>query len=344
MSYGFNMLFAEAENIGDAFCIANAFVKRHCTKEKMEKSILDNEFFIPSLRNGVTPCTAALSKTADKFWLYSLFTFRFVYWEKQHLLGLLREDTDDWAESNQMQGKSSVYFQNSCDKDYEFEEWPTFIPFFNTAVAEYKKMLKMPKGKVFSIIKSQGGYTPDEDNEEDEISDVAYYIRTALYDHIFNVLDLNAWMYGRESEAFERFSINALDTSELALDMSMFVNRRVNTLLGGIYEKRSMLVPVVIEGSANTFLFHYIYKDGDTQNVRDLVRKAISEYMNTEDGKRLAKKHNGVKYVTYDEALFSIPTSWFSKYGLILMKDSEYRNTAVMFGYDECIHMEDEDS
>lgn len=39
MSYGFNMLFAEAKSISDAFLIAKDFVKNSCTEEKMKKTI-----------------------------------------------------------------------------------------------------------------------------------------------------------------------------------------------------------------------------------------------------------------------------------------------------------------
>lgn len=370
MSYGFNMLFCEAANLGQAMCIAKDFVKRICTKEKMEKEIRENLYYIPSIRERAKPEDKVFCRTADHYWLYGLFNYRFVYWEKYQLLGLLSEERNEWPASAKSEGAYSVYFQNSCDQDYEFTEWPTFIPFFAKAVQEYQRLVDMPAEKVQAYIKKQGGtLLQDEDDEEDNADNGAmtqpiqetkflsrilayswpqkdhrgekrvdsYYIRSALYDYIFRTLDLNAWLYGHESDIFERFAINGLETSEMLMDTSEYLNAFVNKQLDRIYNKKSIAVPVVISGSSSTFLYRYVYEDSDdmmtTEKVKATLNCIVREYLETKEGKKLAQEFNG--NVPYEELLSTIPAHYFAKHQLHPMKERDYLVQAVTFAYGE---------
>lgn len=114
---------------------------------------------------------------------------------------------------------------------------------FAKAVQEYQRLVDMPAEKVQEYIKKQGGTLLQDENDEEDNADNgamtqpiqetkflsrilayfwpqkyhrgekrvdSYYIRSALYDYIFRTLDLNAWLYGHESDIFERFAINGL--------------------------------------------------------------------------------------------------------------------------------------
>lgn len=368
MSYGFNMLFCEAATLGQAMCIAKNFVKRICTKEKMEKEIRENLYYIPSIRERAKPEDKVFCRTADRYWLYGLFNYRFVYWGKYQILGLLSESCDEWPASTETKGSCSVYFQNSCDQDYEFTEWPTFIPFFATTVQKYQHLVNIPAEKVQTFIEKQGGSLLQDDDDMDSVDDTAlrssseisglkrilvhiwpqnvrrekqkvdsYYIRSALYDYIFRTLDLDAWLYGRESDVFERFAINGMETTETLWDMSEYLNAFVNKQLDHIYNKKSIVVPVVISGSSTVFLYRYVYEDSDdvmtTEKVKATLNCIVREYLETKEGKELVQKFNG--NIPYEELLSTIPARHFIKHQIHPMKERDYLAQAVTFEYGE---------
>ncbi len=339
MSYGFNMLFAEAKSISDAFLIAKDFVKNSCTEEKMKKTIEENAFYIPSIKGNAKPEDRVFCQTADRYWLYGLFNFRFVYWKEYQLLGLLSESIDGWPAPDHDKEKCSVYFQNSCDRDYKFSSWPAYIPFFKNAIKKFKRLKKMSAEKAYAILKEHGSCTPDKstDFESGKKAD-AYYIRTALYDYIFDALALNDWLYGRDNDAFERFSINGLDTTEMLWDMSRYLNRYVNAQLNQVYNKDSCIIPIVMEGSANAYLFRYVYNKNDDAkelHVKEVISNVIKDYLNTEDGKRMASRFDG--NIPYEEALEQIPETFFAKYHLFPLRECEYFTRATTYRYKEIV-------
>lgn len=382
MSYGFNMFFCHAKSIEEAMCIGKDIVKKSCSEEKMKNEIQKNEFFIPSIRGYAKPNDTWFCQTADRYWLYSLFNYRFVYWAKYQLLGLVREECEAWPSQSHTDKPCSVYFQNSCDQDYEFSEWLSCIPFFAGAVKKYKALTALPAEDVYAFLKAHNAHVPDEDDEEEEkerkertstplhsmsktIFYVAtrffpflskinmvkkaneengadeYYIRSALYAYIFDTLELNDWLYGRNNDVFERFSINGMDTSELAFDMSLYLNRYVNTQLNQIYNKESCIIPVVLEGSANAYLFRYDYdKYGNAKelHVKEVISQVIDDYLDTEDGKTLASRFNG--RLPYEEVLEAIPGTFFAKYHLFPLKEREYFTRATTYRYDEVFEVQ----
>ena len=77
-----------------------------------------------------------------------------------------------------------VYFQDSCDQDYEYETWD-----FNKSFRKIKNRIKKMKTDKFvkEYIQSNDYY--DEDDKEDILKNVDYYRRTFVYQTIENIID-----------------------------------------------------------------------------------------------------------------------------------------------------------
>lgn len=88
MSYSFDMYFAKADSLQEALFLANKFVGTICTLPRMKEAIKENVLFLPSVKYVGKPDERKFSALADKYFLYSLFNFRFVYWKKHKLLGM----------------------------------------------------------------------------------------------------------------------------------------------------------------------------------------------------------------------------------------------------------------
>lgn len=198
MSYNFGLFFKQVEDKTAAFELALRAVDSYY---KNASDVLGKRHFnIPSVYFGEKdPYT-------DKLWLNDIFTLRFIYWEKEKLLGLIGYDYPKEVENL---FDCHVDFQNSCDQDYDFDEWDDKIDIF--------KRLK-PVYKAISIeelisMNSQEGYNIDEVKEELK-SDLDYHRRTAMYQAVYEALHLNNWLWDNEDNYFQRFSLNALNSQE----------------------------------------------------------------------------------------------------------------------------------
>lgn len=183
MSYYFDMSFWHASNLPDALEKAHALVKQMSDLNLMKFTIKDNIYFAPSVRLNAD---SHFGYVANKNWLYSLFNYRFVFWEKHNLLGLV-----GILPENGPKADGIFYFQNSCCQNYDFDEYPLNIPFFKNKVEKFEKR----KG----------------------LSD--------FYKDIFDTLCLDDWLYGRDNPEFERFSFNAIQTSEQLLELSEYTEK-----------------------------------------------------------------------------------------------------------------------
>lgn len=136
MSYYFQMAFANAKTEVEAYSIAHSFVNG-ISLEQMKAYIDDSFLFVPSVKYsmGKKLKDKTFSDLADKYWLYGLFNYRFVFWPKFHLLGLL-------GSSENTSFSRVISFQNSTDQDYDWDEWPNNIPYFKERVFATKQALK----------------------------------------------------------------------------------------------------------------------------------------------------------------------------------------------------------
>ena len=201
MSYGFSMGFAQANSLQEAMKIALEYTQSQMTEKNVRKAIGDNRYYIPSVRTGYiadeegkTRRADVLADTADRYWLEALFTFRFLYWEKHKLLGIVMMPSESASEKWPL----SVYFQNSCDHDYPFSEWKVGnIPFFMNAVAKAENYTEKE-------IRAKVDYEIEDDNLE-------YFRRSTCYDDIFEALALDPWLYDHYADMpFVTFALQGI--------------------------------------------------------------------------------------------------------------------------------------
>lgn len=191
MSYSFNMLFTSCEpkNVLDkCLSISKSIVK------KPYKYIDYNRLYIPSEKYDLSE---RIKSSFNDMWLYRLFNFNFVYWEKYNILGLLGENYGDIDKDFDTQ----IYFQNSVDQNYDYDVW-NGIPYFEGIATEIKSM---PKEYLITI--------SDYDSEDIENDTDDYYKKCIVYDTIFTSLDLDNYLYGKEGN-FKRITINGIDSEE----------------------------------------------------------------------------------------------------------------------------------
>lgn len=189
MSYGFDMAFAHTADEKAAFCLARSYVDKCTKKENARKFIEDNTIYIPSIRYSHIEEATNMAEVADRYWLETLFKFRFLYWPKYRLLGLVGSNRiDDPA------FPMSIYFQNSTDQNYDFQEWlEGNIPFFKEHV---ETITNIPQSKLFDICKDYLDEDTDLSNPEIEL----YMRQSLLYQRIFSALELQSWLYADDSK------------------------------------------------------------------------------------------------------------------------------------------------
>ena len=130
-----------------------------------------------------------MAEVADRYWLENLFKFRFLYWPKYQLLGLVGSNRiDDPA------FPMSMYFQNSTDQNYDFQEWlEGKIPFFKEYVA---RIQNIPFVRLMDTCRDYWDEDTDLSNPEIEL----YMRQSLLYQRIFSALELQSWLYADDSK------------------------------------------------------------------------------------------------------------------------------------------------
>ena len=202
MSYGFDMFFKECkpEDVLDT-CLD--IVKRIINNP--DKHIRSSIYYLPSIRHNIN------AYPGDELWLYSLFNFKFVYWSQFNLLGLCCRDFGD-AEKD---FNKHVYFQNSCDQDYEYEDWPD-IKCFSDIIFQVVNM------SIKQLVANFDSYTIEEISR-----DINYYKRCLVYSEIYDTLDLDNWLYGHDGN-FKRITINGIESSEVKYKLIDKLNKIIS--------------------------------------------------------------------------------------------------------------------
>ena len=195
------MGFAQANSLQEAMTIALEYTQSQMTEKNIKKTIVDNRYYIPSIRTGYianeesrTRKADVLAETADRYWLEALFTFHFLYWEEHKLLGIVMMPPENVNEKWPL----SMYFQNSCDQDYPLSDWKEGnIPFFaNTAVKAENYTAEEIRVKV--------DYEIEDENLE-------YYRRSTCYNDIFEELALESWLYNHYTDVpFVTFALQGI--------------------------------------------------------------------------------------------------------------------------------------
>ena len=207
MSYWFKMYFKEIkkkdlfdfckEVSDDMFQQGNAILE-------------NNQNYIPSINFGRTDFEKIddreyyrMWRIADKNWLYKLFTIDFVYWPKKSLLGIIAELTDDLVAKYALK---EFQFQNSCDQDYEYKEW-NGIKYFEKVVNEFCS------ASPDKVNREMNRKYPKEYTTKEIEKHLDYYRKSAIYNHIYQELELEAWLYDCKGK-FKRFSLQAVNSQE----------------------------------------------------------------------------------------------------------------------------------
>lgn len=335
MSYGFNMCFWQASNFAEATKKAAEVVEALSTPARMKKRIENDLFFVPSIRFFTPNKDWRLAIRADGYWLYSLFNHHFVYWEAQHLLGMAGYLPEDWD----AQDKKDVYFGNSCDRNFEFSEWPTSIEFFAQKVQKYQALAALAPMQCLNELQTQGCLDASDMAEitaENAAYKAEYRVLTALYDDIFDTLDLYLWLYGHESDKFKRFSLNSIQSIEQYYDFSRFLRKLVQREREWVINEESMYVPVVLTTPENpsgcTFMLRYDYDSSKAgpitcDDVKARLQRLVVNYLETEDGRRLLKSHGSLNWM---QAFSAISSQVFRKNGLNILEHENYCDSVVL--------------
>lgn len=164
-----------------------AFFKqlKDACKDKFEEIAKDNFIYMPSVRNRhlLKNATEWEKDELDHAWMRnSVFSYRFFYIHEHDLLGVF--GTPDAVHDI---FDTTVYFQNSCDQDYEFDTWKG-IPIFEEIAEKWKNATDEETRK---------HYHEKYDEYDDDDFDHDYYRKTFAYDEIWGMCE--KYLY-KESE------------------------------------------------------------------------------------------------------------------------------------------------
>jgi len=200
MSYSFGMFFKQIKEKD----VLSFF---HQVSEIMIKNsteVLDiNKYYIPSVRSN------KMNEYVDEYWLDTIFSLKFIYWEEKELLGM---SGYNYPQELVELFDCHIGFQNSYDQDYDYNTWSDNITFF-------KQCKKLCINKTALEILQM--YEDDKDwYTEKEIEEkIEYHKKSVLYNMIYKGLALDCWLYGKNDNCFKRYTINAIDCIEKKIDI-----------------------------------------------------------------------------------------------------------------------------
>lgn len=142
----------------------------------------DEYLYMPSFRNAhlYEGGKDGVKQDANTAWAKGVFTMRFFYLAEHDLLGVFGV-----TDSVQDVFDDTIYFQNSCDQDYDFETWAK-VPLFS-AIAK-----KWADASDEDIEKKYGADRYGE-MDENEPFDYGYYRRSFAYDEIWETCEGYLW-------------------------------------------------------------------------------------------------------------------------------------------------------
>ena len=156
---------------------------KHCTRKNIDQIAEDEFIYMPSIRykhlyKEVKPIVA---EDADERWARSaVFTMRFFYLADHNLLGVFGVPSDV-----QECFDSTIYFQNSTDQDYDFDEWKN-VPIFSQIADKWKHTSDE------EIRKEYYGKIGAEEDDPEEIP-LDYCRRSFAYKEIWEMIEEYLW-------------------------------------------------------------------------------------------------------------------------------------------------------
>jgi len=218
MSYGFTLNF---KHLDDGLAAVMPFAQSVADKVygNLESFLRENYVWVPSIRNPwMSDIDESFKNRINAGWIEKVMKLDFIWFKEFNLIALSGDfGIDEVGKLFQ----SKVYFQNSCDQDYELSSWSCPCePFVSTV--EICKNANFETAQQLLAERYPSGI----DIEKEEFDeDPGYYSRWAAYQKIFNDLDLGYWLYDKPSEKFFRFSLSALNSDEKSFQAELLLKK-----------------------------------------------------------------------------------------------------------------------
>lgn len=151
--------------------------------QNIVKIATDEFLYMPSVRYAYLyeGARVVVKEDADEAWARGVFTMRFFYLAEHNLLGVFGAPTEAQGVFD-----DSIYFQNSCDQDYDFGEWKN-IPVFAQIAEKWKSATdEEVRAKYF-------GERNGECDGDDVANNLDYYRRSFAYDEIWGMCEEYMW-------------------------------------------------------------------------------------------------------------------------------------------------------
>ena len=122
----------------------------------------------------------------EKLWIENIFTKTFLYWKEFNLLAVVGYDIN---------GATTITFQNSTDQNYEYTEW-NGVPLFENLV----QLAKTTSNKNI-------------ENYEDSLDE--YYRQTYAYGLIYKKLNLDYFLANKPTEKYDYFKLSMMNEHKI---------------------------------------------------------------------------------------------------------------------------------
>lgn len=174
MSYGCEIHF---KNIPSDEVYGFLQTLKKAVLEKSDDIAKDNFLWLPSIRDShiYTDTPEHIVKKIDSSWVHDVFKFRFFYLPRCELLGVFSVPSGFKEMFDNV-----TYFQDSCDQDYEFNEWKG-VPLFEEIAYKWEHVLS--DKDVLELYKKRHG---DITEEESADFDYEYERKSLCYDEIWS--------------------------------------------------------------------------------------------------------------------------------------------------------------
>lgn len=196
MSYYARIYFKQVKSMEEAITVLNSFIKEYSSIDNMKKVIESNRLYL--YRNIYNSELKVSKKDPYKYitilehLFQPLLTFKAMYYPKYKLLGLCFYD-----ETNTINKyfDNFIEFQNSCDQDYEYETWNILGDFFINKAKEFETL------SVEELVKTDEYFLECYNEDKNYfIKKLDYHKRSAMYDFVWCTLDLDNWLYYKQSK------------------------------------------------------------------------------------------------------------------------------------------------
>ncbi len=207
MSYSCTISFKQIE-AEDVYDFLISFKK--CVIEHINDIAEDNFIFSPISKHDdkdyarmndlefYTKETAMIEKT-ENWAMRSVFHYRYFYDKEHKLLGVFGvskccQDIFD----------NTIYFQNSYDQDYEYDEWKN-IDIFEQIVNKYKQMSYEDIKNIYNKDLDEDSYFSFDNeyknyNEEEKLEKIEYWRKSYIYEQIWSMFE--KYLYDEDSVVY----------------------------------------------------------------------------------------------------------------------------------------------